>query len=482
MPIANVSQNLSHLSPLSIKIDRSKRQRTKIDTDDIKPSIAEIGIINPIIVRGVNGEVTLVAGERRLQAAIELGLPTVPCRHFEDLSEIDAQIIETEENIKRKDLPWRDFVRSIGNIHKLHTEQDANWTQGNTAKSLSISPMWVSQILFVYRALDSQKLSQAENWQQAYNILQRLSERRTETVVSDILAAGAKIFGDTLDDSKVVNLSASSGQVNGQHFPSADILDIKPNSPITPTVTVPAAVPKPAEASPIICANFVEWVQSYEGPKFNFIHCDFPYGVYHGGNFGSDSIIDTDKDLYENNPDLFWRLTEALTKNIDRVMSYSAHMMFWFSMNFYAETKSALQRAGLEVQNHPLIWHKSDGRGIAPALNKYPKRTYDTAFLVVRGNRPLVKQMPNSYSAPSPERLIHPSQKSEPMLRVFMAGLVDETTTMLDPTCGSGSALRAAEECGAKSVLGLEYNPEYAKEANIITLKARTMRHVGRML
>jgi len=44
-----------------------------------------------------------------------------------------------------------------------------------------------------------------------------------------------------------------------------------------------------------------------------------------------------------------------------------------------------------------------------------------------------------------------------------MQMFVDENTTLLDPTCGSGSALRAAESLGARHVLGLEKDEEYAK-------------------
>jgi hypothetical protein len=35
----------------------------------------------------------------------------------------------------------------------------------------------------------------------------------------------------------------------------------------------------PKSEIPIITADFCEWVQTYAGPKFNFFHCDFPYGI-----------------------------------------------------------------------------------------------------------------------------------------------------------------------------------------------------------
>ena len=42
---------------------------------------------------------------------------------------------------------------------------------------------------------------------------------------------------------------------------------------------------------------------------------------------------------------------------------------------------------------------------------------------------------------------------------------VDGNTRLFDPTCGSGSALRAARALGAREVLGLESNPDYADAA-----------------
>jgi hypothetical protein len=29
----------------------------------------------------------------------------------------------------------------------------------------------------------------------------------------------------------------------------------------------------------IITADFLQWAPAYDGPRFNLIHCDFPYGI-----------------------------------------------------------------------------------------------------------------------------------------------------------------------------------------------------------
>ena len=79
-------------------------------------------------------------------------------------------------------------------------------------------------------------------------------------------------------------------------------------------------------------------------------------------------------------------------------------------------------------------------------------------------DRFIVNATSDLYAAPT-DKLFHTSTKPEPMLRYFMKMFVDEHTSMLDPTCGSGAALRAAESLGAQHVLGLERDAEHAENA-----------------
>jgi DNA modification methylase len=68
------------------------------------------------------------------------------------------------------------------------------------------------------------------------------------------------------------------------------------------------------------------------------------------------------------------------------------------------------------------------------------------------------------------------SVKPEPMLKHFFEMFVDESTIFLDPTCGSGSSVRAAESLGAAHVLGLERDPEFHESASRALRSARLMR------
>jgi len=123
----------------------------------------------------------------------------------------------------------------------------------------------------------------------------------------------------------------------------------------------------------------------------------------------------------------------------------------------------------------PLTWMKTDNKGILPDPKRGPRQITETALMASRGDRHIIRAVSNAYGAPTTKEN-HQSEKPEPMLRHFFQMFVDENTRMFDPTCGSGSALRAAESLGAKQVLGLEINPDYAEAARIALRKSRNLR------
>ena len=71
--------------------------------DDLMDSISQHGIIQPLIVREVNGKLELIAGERRWRASTNLGLKQVPViiRTASDQEVLEMALIE---NLQREDL------------------------------------------------------------------------------------------------------------------------------------------------------------------------------------------------------------------------------------------------------------------------------------------------------------------------------------------------------------------------------------------
>lgn len=430
-----------------IKIDRSSRQRRVIDTSSIRESIRLRGVINPVIV---TYDLWLVAGERRLTASIEVGHADIPVRFLGELSPIEQKIMELEENLHREDLPWRDEVAAFASIHELYCQQSSDWNQERTADALGVSATALSQYIRIARSLADPRLADAPGMKAALNILARVNDRAVADVISTILETG----GSVVQDAPAIRSDPGA-------------------SPVLP-IAAPAIVP--ADES-ILQADFLSWAPAYTGPKFNLIHCDFPYGinVFSGAWSGKNTF----GGVYNDSPDIYWALIECLGANLDRLMAHSGHIVFWFSpeQNRYGETMRALEKhlSSIEFQTFPLIWHKTDNAGIAPDPRRQPRRVYETALLGSREDRPLLRMVSNAYGAPT-DKAFHAHTKPVPVLNHFLSMFVDEHTRLLDPTCGSGSSLRSAESLGAKHVLGLELDSDSCAAARTALRQFRTLR------
>lgn len=93
-----------------VNVDRIKpnpfQPREKFDKkrfEELISSIREKGIIQPIIVRPKEGNYELIAGERRLRAAKELGIREIPII-VKEVSDADALELSLIENIQREEL------------------------------------------------------------------------------------------------------------------------------------------------------------------------------------------------------------------------------------------------------------------------------------------------------------------------------------------------------------------------------------------
>jgi ParB family chromosome partitioning protein len=95
---------IGRLVPIEL-VDPNPDQPRQVmgDLSELKASIAEKGIIEPLIVRQRGARYQIIAGERRYQAASQIGLRELPVviRDVDDTEIIEVALIE---NIQRKDL------------------------------------------------------------------------------------------------------------------------------------------------------------------------------------------------------------------------------------------------------------------------------------------------------------------------------------------------------------------------------------------
>lgn len=482
----SLSDRYQRLPLTSILIDREARQRKTVRIEDLKKSIGYVvpetglprGVLNPILVEPASeGLVHLIAGECRVEASRALGLLDIPVRFVDQVSLVERELIELEENIHRTDLEWQDRVSAVARIHALYTSEDCDWTMGETAESCGLNISTVSMYLRVHGELaDNDRVAKAGTVREAYNALGRRDARAAGDALEELLEVVAEIGQPAGAEPEAENDRVTASDV-GPDGVRATLPEAVPR-PYNAPIARPSAPSIPPADATILHTSFLDWAPQYAGQKFNFVHFDPPYGIE---AFSGPQARGAEDRVYDDSADTYIRLLTCLCQNLDRLMSLSGHLMLWYSDKQRAVTLDLFRRLApsLDFRVYPLVWVKSDNAGIAADPKYGPRHVYETALLASRGKRQIVRVVGDAYSAPS-DRKLHPSTKPEPMLRHFMTMLVDEHTTMLDPTCGSGASLRAAESLGAKSVLGLEIDEQYVKPARQALTMSRRLRDANK--
>lgn len=419
----------------SIYIDRENRQRRELNNiPELAASIRENGLINPIVV---TRDYQLIAGERRYTAHKHLGWDQITVQYLEDMDEESLHLIELEENIRREDLSWQDHVAAVARYHELKKETQPSWSQDDTADALHMSRSNVTKHLLVKNAMDKgvEEVIEAPRFSTAANFAARRAERQKTAVLRDLRQTSlpTSAESDVVTEEGVEALTQSAEPVSTRR---ANILN----------------------------TDFMHWSKEIQEVPFNLIHCDFPYGVNAGDTSGYSSA--KSHGGYKDSKDIYFSLLEAFCNRLDNFCAPSAHLIFWFSMDYYQETLDQLRAAGWSITPFPLIWYKSDNTGILPDPQRGPRRIYETAFFGSRGDRKVVRPVGNA-TAGGVTKDFHMSEKPVHILEHFFRLVVDETTTLLDPTCGSGNSVKTAEMMSANYALGLEINSEYVERAKI---------------
>ena len=123
-------------------IDPNPNQPRQVmgDLSELMASIAEKGIIEPIIARQRGGRFQIVAGERRYQAAVQVGLREIPIviREVDDNEIIEIALIE---NIQRKDLTPFEEAEALQSLASRcgYTHEDMARRLGKSRTSITES-------------------------------------------------------------------------------------------------------------------------------------------------------------------------------------------------------------------------------------------------------------------------------------------------------------------------------------------------------
>ena len=111
------------------------------DLSELMASVAEKGIIEPLIVRPRGGRYQIIAGERRYHAAVQVGLREVPIvvREADDAEVMELALVE---NLQRKDLTAFEEAEALQQL-----AQRCGYTHEDMARKLGKSRTGITESL-----------------------------------------------------------------------------------------------------------------------------------------------------------------------------------------------------------------------------------------------------------------------------------------------------------------------------------------------
>jgi len=126
-----------------IDVNPHQPRKTLGDLSDLVSSIKEKGLLEPVLVREVEGRYQIIAGERRYHASKAAGLRQIPCIEME-VDERGVLEISLIENLQRRDLTPFEEGDAI-----LYLCERFGYTHERVAQKLSKSRTSITELLSI---------------------------------------------------------------------------------------------------------------------------------------------------------------------------------------------------------------------------------------------------------------------------------------------------------------------------------------------
>lgn len=432
---------------LSKIVVKENRQRQEFDPDalqELKNSIEDLGLMHPPVLRPEGDAWVLVAGERRMRAIREIfelggkfkfagkfyadGL--IPFTDIGELSELEAEEAELDENLKRRDLTWQEHAAAVKRLHELRQRQSMAADAGQSridpdpAKAIPLHTVAdtamelhgrsdgsyqdsVRKELIVARHLDNPVIAKAKSADEAFKLLKREEERKKNVEL-------AKTVGATFTASK----------------------------------------------HRVLNVNCVEWMAKPENQGyFDVILTDPPYGM--GAHEFGDGAgrLDGIEHHYDDSYESWVKLMEAWCPLTYEVTKPEAHAYVFCDLDNFHELKRMMVKAGWYVFRTPLINVKQNS-GRVPLPDRGPRRQYEIVLYAIKGSKPVTHIYPDVIMTTADENMSHGAQKPVAVYENLLQRSVRPGDRVLDSFGGTGPLIPACHHFKCEATV-LEQNPEY---------------------
>jgi site-specific DNA-methyltransferase (adenine-specific) len=330
-----------------------------------------------------------------------------------------------DENVKRQDLDWPDRMRAYAALHSMRLTLNPKQTVHDTAKELGqkvglagdadggarTAHKHISQAIVITQHLGNEKIANARNPAEALQLIYKQEEEK-------VLAALIK---------RQISF-APGAKIEIRH---ADMFDLLPK---------------------------------LEADRFDLIIADPPYGISaSGAGFRARSVHHHN---YLDRPEEAKDIAQFIITEGFRLTKSRANIFIFCDIDLFPWLKSTAANMGWTVFRRPLIWMKSESEGLAPWGAQGPRITTEFIFYATKSQRGLNATPTDVFDdrrVPREQRL-HAAQKPVSLMAKLIGCSTLPGDSILDPCCGSGSALVAARDlkrCG----LGIEKDPDYFNTA-----------------
>jgi ParB family chromosome partitioning protein len=179
-----------HIAEIAANPYQPRTRMSEVSLADLKESISEKGVLQPVIVRRKAGRYELVAGERRLRAAKLAKLTSIPAVIMQ-VSDSEALEIALVENVQREDLNPIDEARGYKELIRRF-----NLTQDQLAKKIARDRSTIANVLRLLNLPDAVKEGVEEGkitMGHARALLGLTDARQIENVYRSILHRGLSV-------------------------------------------------------------------------------------------------------------------------------------------------------------------------------------------------------------------------------------------------------------------------------------------------
>lgn len=461
------------IEDIIISDDRQRKEFDPQKMDEMRMSIfgdgesKPIGLLHAIVVREYLGQKVLVAGETRMKVIQDgwaLGgqlyfdgqlVPEgrIPYVNLGELTPIEAEEAELDENLRRKDLTWQEHAAAVKRLQDLRGKQAHAKHQEDVKE--------VKARIAEATDLDLPGIPALED---------QLETLLSTPISVPIVATAKEVYPElSIDHARDLTKKETivAAHLHRPEIAKAKSVDeafkiLKREEQSKKNMELAAAVGATFTASlhSVHNVNCLEWMAKPENAnQFDVILTDPPYGM------GADSFGDAGGKLsgiehrYDDSPEHFRELMSKWAPLAFQVAKMQAHAYVFCDIEHFLWLRETMRKAGWYVFRTPLINFKTNS-GRVPLPDRGPRRQYEILLYAIKGDKPVTHIYPDVIQSQADENMSHGAQKPVAVYQNLLQRSVRAGDKVLDSFGGSGTLIPAAHTFKCTATV-LEMNPEY---------------------